>query len=469
MSPYLPARGASFGGSVLVAGAILWYKSGQRRSQVTVPIIAIVGRPNVGKSTLFNRLLGGRRAIVENTPGVTRDRLYGEYDWRGRRFVLVDTGGFEPHGTGIMALVRAQAEQAVAEADVILLMVDAKEGLTPADTEVAALLRKTAPRPILLVVNKVDAAAQEVLAAEFHRLGFPALFPVSAEQGQGIGELLDAVASQVPGAESPPTETGAVTVAVIGRPNVGKSSLVNRILGAERVLVSAEPGTTRDAVDTRFSYQGKEYILVDTAGIRAKGRIGRTVERYSVSRALAAVRRADVALILVDAVEGVTVQDTKIGGEAHEAGCASILVVNKWDCRQGERDAAEEHRVALQEKFKYLAYAPITFVSARTGLRVMSLFRLIDAVAAERERRIATAELNAVIHEAVARRPPPAERGRPVHIRYVTQVGIKPPAFLCFATAMDLHFSYLRYLENCLRRAFGFRGTPIRVVIRGRR
>ncbi len=436
---------------------------------MSVPIIAIVGRPNVGKSTLFNRLLGGRRAIVEDTPGVTRDRLYGEYDWRGRRFVLVDTGGFEPHATGIMALVRAQAEQAVAEADMILLMVDAKEGLTPADAEVAALLRKGASRPILLVVNKVDAATQEVLAAEFHRLGFPALFPVSAEQGQGIGELLDAVASQVPGAETPPAEAGAVTVAVIGRPNVGKSSLVNRILGAERVLVSAEPGTTRDAVDTRFSYQGKDYVLVDTAGIRAKGRLGRSVERYSVSRALAAVRRADVALILVDAVEGVTVQDTKIGGEAHEAGCASILVVNKWDCRLGERDAGEEYRVALQEKFKFLAYAPIAFVSARTGLQVLSLFRLIDAVSAERARRIATAELNTVIQEAVARRPPPAERGRPVRIRYVTQVGIKPPTFLCFATAMDLHFSYLRYLENCLRRAFDFRGTPIRLVIRGRR
>lgn len=436
---------------------------------MSVPIVAIVGRPNVGKSTLFNRLLGGRKAIVDDTPGVTRDRLYGEFDWRGRRFILVDTGGFEPDATGIMAQVRAQAEQAVAEADVILLLVDAKDGLSPVDAEVAGLLRKAARRPILLVVNKVDAASQETLAVDFHRLGFQPVFPISAEQGQGIGELLDAVASQVPETEAPPQETGAVTVAVIGRPNVGKSSLVNRILGAERVLVSPEPGTTRDAVDTRFSYRGRGYILVDTAGIRAKGRIGGSVERYSVSRALAAVRRADVALILLDGVEGVTAQDTKVGGEAHEAGCASILVVNKWDLRAGDRDADAEYRLALQEKFKYLAYAPIAFVSALTGHRVMPLFRLIDAVAAERERRIATPELNAVIQQAVARRPPPAERGRPVRFRYATQVGIKPPTFLCFATASShLHFSYLRYLENCLREAHGFRGTPIRLVVRGR-
>jgi GTP-binding protein len=436
---------------------------------VSVPIIAIVGRPNVGKSTLFNRLLRGRKAIVDDTPGVTRDRLYGEFDWRGRRFILVDTGGFEADPIGIMAQVRAQAEQAVAEADVILLLVDAKDGLTPADAEVAGLLRKAARRPILLVVNKVDAASQETLAAEFYRLGFEPVFPISAEQGQGIGELLDAAASQVPEAEAPLQEPDAVTVAVIGRPNVGKSSLVNRILGADRVLVNPEPGTTRDAVDTRFSYRGRDYILVDTAGIRAKGRIGRSIERYSVSRALAAVRRADVALILVDAVEGVTVQDTKIGGEAHEAGCGSILVVNKWDLKAGERDADAEYRLALQEKFKYLAYAPVAFVSALTGHRVMQLFRLIDAVAAERERRIGTPELNTVIQEAVTRRPPPAERGRPVRIRYATQVGVKPPTFLCFATAGSrLHFSYLRYLENCLREAYGFRGTPIRLVVRGR-
>jgi GTP-binding protein len=436
---------------------------------VSVPIIAIVGRPNVGKSTLFNRLLRGRKAIVDDTPGVTRDRLYGEFDWRGRRFILVDTGGFEADPIGIMAQVRAQAEQAVAEADVILLLVDAKDGLTPADAEVAGLLRKAARRPILLVVNKVDAASQETLAAEFYRLGFEPVFPISAEQGQGIGELLDAAASQVPEAEAPLQEPDAVTVAVIGRPNVGKSSLVNRILGADRVLVNPEPGTTRDAVDTRFSYRGRDYILVDTAGIRAKGRIGRSIERYSVSRALAAVRRADVALILVDAVEGVTVQDTKIGGEAHEAGCGSILVVNKWDLKAGERDADAEYRLALQEKFKYLAYAPVAFVSALTGHRVMQLFRLIDRVATERERRIPTPELNTVIQEAVTRRPPPAQQGRPVRIRYATQVGVKPPTFLCFATAGSrMHFSYLRYLENCLREAYGFLGTPIRLVIRGR-
>ena len=295
---------------------------------------------------------------------------------------------------------------------------------------------------------------------------------------RGIGQIVVAheafahsvrIVASFGGSPAFPAVRLAVTVAVIGRPNVGKSSLVNQILGAERVVVSPEPGTTRDAVDTRFSYRGKDYVLVDTAGIRAQGRLGRSVERYSVSRALAAVRRADIVLILLDGVEGVTAQDAKVGGEAHEAGCASILVVNKWDLRAGEPDADAAYRLALQEKFKYLAYAPIAFVSALTGHGVMQLFRLIDVVAAERERRIPTPELNAVIHEAVARRPPPAEQGRPVSIRYATQVGIRPPTFLCFATAgRGLHFSYLRYLENCLRQAYGFRGTPIRLRIRGR-
>jgi len=436
---------------------------------VPLPIVAIVGRPNVGKSTLFNRLVGGRRAIVDDMPGVTRDRLYGELEWCGRRLVLVDTGGFEPMGTGIMAAVRSQAQQAVAEADVILLLTDAKDGLTPADTEVARLLRKGTPRPILLVANKVDSVRQEALAADFARLGFDPIHPISAEQGQGIGDLLDAILAQVgPEAEAAPEEQ-AVTVAVVGRPNVGKSSLVNRILGTDRVVVSDEPGTTRDAIDTRFSYQGRDYVFVDTAGIRAKGRLGRSVERYSVSRALAAVHRADVALILVDGVEGVTAQDTRVGGEAHEAGCASLLVVNKWDCRKGEAGAAESLSGALEEKFKFLDYAPVAFVSALTGYRVLSLFPLIDQVAAARARRIPTAELNAVMSQAILRRPPPAERGRPVKIRYVTQVGVKPPTFLCFTTAsQELHFSYRRYLENCLREAFDFRGTPIRLSIRER-
>jgi GTP-binding protein len=435
-----------------------------------VPIVAIVGRPNVGKSTLFNRLVGGRRAIVDDMPGVTRDRLYGEAEWRGRRFVLVDTGGFEPAGTGILAAVRAQAEQAVAEADVILLLTDAKQGVMPVDAEVARLLRKGTRRPILLVANKVDGVGQEALAADFAALGLDPIYPISAEQGRGIGELLDAVIALAGEGGEPEAETGVTTVAVVGRPNVGKSSLVNRILGTERVVVSAEPGTTRDAIDTRFTLRGRDYILVDTAGIRAKGRIGRTVERYSVSRALAAVRRADVALILLDGVEGVTAQDTRVGGEALEAGCASILVVNKWDCRTGEPDAAERTRAALQEKFKFLDYAPVAFVSALTGFRVTSLFRLIDQVAAARQRRVPTAELNEVLLRAVARRPPPAEQGRPVRIRYATQVAVKPPTFLCFATAVKgLHFSYHRYLENCLREAFDFRGTPIRLSVRGRK
>jgi GTP-binding protein len=434
-----------------------------------MPIIAIVGRPNVGKSTLFNRLVGGRRAIVDDMPGVTRDRLYAELEWRGRRYTVVDTGGYEPEGTGIMAQVRAQATHAVAEADVILFLVDAKEGLTPTDSEVARLLRQGTTRPILLAANKVDAVSQAALAADFYRLGFDEVHTVSAEQGQGIGDLLDALATAAPDADPVREESGAVTVAVIGRPNVGKSSLVNRILGADRVLVSDEPGTTRDAIDTRFTYQGKDYVFVDTAGIRAKGRLGRSVERYSVSRALAAVRRADVTLLLLDGVEGATGQDTKIGGEAHEAGCATIIVVNKWDLHKGEADAALEFRRVIEEKFKYLSYAPLTFISAKTGARVMGLFELIDEVAAERARRIPTSDLNEVVLEAVARRPPPAERGRSIRIRYVTQTAVKPPTFVCFTTSRDeLHFSYMRYLENCLRERYGFRGTPIRLAIRGR-
>jgi GTP-binding protein len=295
------------------------------------------------------------------------------------------------------------------------------------------------------------------------------MFPVSAEQGQGIGELLDATLALFPDAEEAGDEIAATTVAVVGRPNVGKSSLVNRILGAERVVVSPEPGTTRDAVDTRLTYRGRSYVLVDTAGIRAKGRLGRSIERYGVSRALAAVRRADVALLLLDGVEGVTDQDGKIGGEAHENGCASIVVVNKWDLRKGDPDAAEVFQRQIDEQFKYLAYAPAVFVSALTGQRVMDLFDLIDEAAAARARRIPTAELNTVIRDAVGRRPPPADRGHPVHVRYVTQTGIKPPTFVLFTTTTGkIHFSYMRYLENALRAAYGFRGTPIRLAIRGR-
>jgi GTP-binding protein len=435
---------------------------------VAIPVVAIVGRPNVGKSTLFNRLLGGRRAIVDDMPGVTRDRLYGEGEWRGRRFVLVDTGGFEPDAVGMLGAVRAQAEQAVVEADAICFLVDGKAGLTPVDEEIARYLRGAA-RPIFLVVNKVDSAVQEPLTAEFHRLGFTRVLPLSAEGGHGTGDLLDALLDLFPDEPGEAAEERGVTVAILGRPNVGKSSLVNRILGMQRVLVSPEPGTTRDAVDTPFVYEGKRYILIDTAGIRAQGRLGRSVERYSVSRALAAVRRADVAILLLDGAEGVTAQDTKVGGEAHEAGSGVVIAVNKWDLRAGDPSAAEEVGRAIREKFKYLEYASVAFVSALTGARVQSLFRLVDTAAAERERRVPTAELNEVVAAAVTRRPPPAERGRPVKIRYVTQTGVKPPTFVCFTTARQgLHFSYLRYLENAIRRAYPFTGTPIRLAVRGR-
>lgn len=435
------------------------------------PVIAIIGRPNVGKSTLFNRLVGGRRAIVDDRPGVTRDRHYGETTWGGRTLVLVDTGGFDPDARGgLVAQVREQARRALAEADLVFLVVDAKEGLTPADAEVARILRREARMPAVLVVNKVDAGGQEPASAEFYRLGCQQLFPISAEGGRGIGDLMDAAVALLPEAAEAEEEAEVTTVAVVGRQNVGKSSLVNRILGEERVLVSPEPGTTRDAIDTHCTVGGRRYCLIDTAGIRAKGRTGRSLERYAVSRALAAVRRCDVALVLLDGVEGPTVQDTKVAGAAHEAGCGAILVVNKWDLVTGDRATAEAFARTLRERFKYLDYAPILTISALTGLRVLRLFPLIDAVQRERRRRIPTPELNRLVEEAVAKISPPAHRGRPVKIRYATQAETRPPTFVFFVNeAGGLHFSYQRYLANRIREAYGFMGTPIRLIFRGRR
>jgi GTP-binding protein len=431
------------------------------------PVIAIIGRPNVGKSTLFNRMVGGRRAIVDDRPGVTRDRITGECEWLGRRFTVVDTGGLDPGAeTGLPAQIKTQACAALVGCDVVVLVVDALEGLTPADAEVARLLRRRAKAPLVLAVNKVDTAQAEPLAADFASLGIDPAVPVAAESGRGVDDLLDHIAALIPlGAEAPSPEAGT-TVAIVGRPNVGKSSLLNRLLGEERVVVSPEPGTTRDAVDTRVTVGGRAYTLIDTAGIRARGKLTLTLERAAVARAVRAMERADVALILLDAVEGITDQDTKIAGLAQEAGCAAVLVVNKWDAAAPDRAARADRIGGIRDRLRYLAYAPLVTVSALTGLRALSLFDVVDRVAAQRAKRVPTAELNEFLREALDRRPPPAGRGRAVKVRYATQAGVKPPTFVLFANVDDLHFSYRRYLVNCLREAYGFEGSPIRLVVR---
>ncbi len=431
------------------------------------PVIAIIGRPNVGKSTLFNRLVGGRRAIVDDRPGVTRDRITGECEWLGRRFTVVDTGGLDPDAEGgLLGQVRAQACAALRGCDVAVLVVDALEGLTPADAEVARLLRRECKAPLVLAVNKVDTATSEPLAADFASLGIEPAVPLAAESGRGVDDLLDHIAALVPlGPEAPAVASGT-TVAIVGRPNVGKSSLLNRLLGEERVVVSPEPGTTRDAVDTRLTVGGRSYTLIDTAGIRSRGKLTLSLERAAVARAVRAMERADVALILMDAVEGITEQDTKIAGLAQDAGCGAILVVNKWDVAPGGRAERTERIAAIRERLKYLEYAPLLTVSALTGLRVLDLFAVVDRVAAERAKRIPTAEVNEFLRQAVERRPPPAARGRAAKIRYVTQAGVKPPTFVLFTNVVELHFSYRRYLLNRLREAYGFEGCPIRLVVR---
>lgn len=429
------------------------------------PTIVLVGRPNVGKSTLFNRLIGGRKAIVHREPGATRDRNYGEIEWRGRYYTLVDTGGFEPSAkVGILAAVRMQAELAFKEASLILFVVDAREGVTPADEEIARILRQRAVMPVFLVANKVEGPRQELSASEFFQLGFEEVFAVSAEHGLGIGELMDHVAASLPSTEGR-REERAVTIAVIGRPNVGKSSLVNRILGEERVIVDEAPGTTRDAIDTPFTHESRRYLLIDTAGIRAKGRTGQDIERYSILRAVRSVERADVALLLLDASEGVLAQDARIGRVAHEAGCGIILVVNKWDLAVEE--AAEPFASTIRKRLRHLDYAPIAFVSAKTGLRVMTLLEYVDAVQKEREKRIPTPQLNELIGAAVANFPPPVHRGREVKVRYVTQAKGPPPTFIFFVSDREgFHLSYQRYLVNQLRNTYGFQGTPLRLIFR---
>ena len=432
------------------------------------PLIAIVGRPNVGKSMLFNKLVGQRLSIVEDTPGVTRDRLYAEAEWLNRKFDLVDTGGIEP-GTDseILAFMRQQAEIAIQNATVIIFLCDVKTGLTASDQEVANMLLRSG-KPVVLAVNKMDQVGHtNPDIYEFYNLGLGDPIAVSAVHGHGTGDLLDECFKYFPPEDEEEEEDDVIKVAIIGKPNVGKSSLVNRILGEKRVIVSDMAGTTRDAVDSYFENQKGKYLLIDTAGMRKKSKVDDPIEKFSVLRATMAIERCDVCLILIDANEGVTEQDTKVAGLAHEAGKACIIVVNKWDSIEKDDKTMDRMRQDVRRDLSYMTYAPIVFISALTGQRVDRLFDLINYVNDQASLRITTGMLNSVLADATARVQPPTDKGRRLKIYYMTQIGIKPPHFVCFCNDAKLfHFSYQRYLENQIRSTFGLEGTPVRLTIR---
>ncbi len=430
------------------------------------PIIAIVGRPNVGKSMLFNKIIGRRLSIVEDTPGVTRDRIYGESDWRGRKFTLVDTGGIEPRTDNqILAFMRSQAQIAIDNATVIVFLCDIKTGMTASDQEVASMLQRCG-KPVVLAVNKVD-QGQNPDIYEFYNLGLGDPIAVSAVHGHGTGDLLDACIQYFPPEDEEEEEDDAIKVAVIGKPNAGKSSLVNKILGEERVIVSNVAGTTRDAIDSRFTNDKGSFVFIDTAGMRKRSKIDEDIEKYSVLRATMAIDRADVCLILIDGTEGVTEQDTKVAGLAHEAGKASIIVVNKWDIVEKDDKTMARMTEDIRRELGYMTYAPILFISAKTGQRVEKLFEMIDYVSNQAAFRVTTGMLNTVLADAQTRVQPPTDKGRRLKIYYMTQVGVKPPHFVAFCNDRRLfHFSYQRYLENCIRSTFGLEGTPIILSIR---
>ena len=430
------------------------------------PIIAIVGRPNVGKSMLFNKIIGRRLSIVEDTPGVTRDRIYGESDWRGRKFTLIDTGGIEPRTDNqILAFMRSQAQIAIDNATVIVFLCDIKTGMTASDQEVASMLQRCG-KPVVLAVNKVD-QGQSPDIYEFYNLGLGDPIAVSAVHGHGTGDLLDACVQYFPPEDEEEEEDDAIKVAVIGKPNAGKSSLVNKILGEERVIVSNVAGTTRDAIDSRFTNDKGSFVFIDTAGMRKKSKIEEDIEKYSVLRATMAIDRADVCLIMIDATEGVTEQDTKVAGMAHEAGKASIIVVNKWDLVDKDDKTMARMTEDIRRDLAYMTYAPILFISAKAGQRVDKLFDMIDYVSNQATFRVTTGMLNTVLADAQTRVQPPTDKGRRLKIYYMTQVGVKPPHFVVFCNDRRLfHFSYQRYLENCIRSTFGLEGTPIILSIR---
>lgn len=432
------------------------------------PLVAIVGRPNVGKSMLFNRLVGQRLSIVEDTPGVTRDRLYAECEWCGRKFDIVDTGGIEPTtDSEILLFMREQAQIAINAADVIVLVTDIRTGVTAADKDVANMLLRSR-KPVVLAVNKADSTgAEDPALYEFYSLGLGDPIAVSAIHGHGTGDLLDECVKHFPEAEDEDEEPDYVKVAVIGKPNVGKSSLINRILGEKRLIVSNIAGTTRDAVDTLFENENGKFMFIDTAGIRRKSKVDERIEKFSVMRAQLAIERADVCLIMIDARDGVTEQDTKIAGLAHEAGKASIIVVNKWDLVDKETGTMEKMRKDIMRDLSFMSYAPIVFISAMTGQRTDRLFELINFANDQSHMRITTGMLNNVLADAQARVQPPTDKGRRLKIYYMTQTGICPPNFVIFCNSRELfHFSYQRYIENQIRAVFGLEGTPIRIVIR---
>lgn len=432
------------------------------------PIVAIVGRPNVGKSTLFNKLIGQRLSIVEDTPGVTRDRIFGECEWKNRKFSLVDTGGIEPESKDIiLSQMRTQAQIAIDSADCIIFVTDVRTGMVATDLNIAQMLQRSNV-PVIVCVNKCDTLGDPPADFyEFYNLGLGDPIQVSSVHGHGTGDLLDAVLEHLPEEKEEEDEGEIIKVAVIGKPNVGKSSLVNLILGEKRVIVSNVAGTTRDSVDTRFENKYGKYIFVDTAGIRRKSRVDDRIEKFSVMRAKLAIERADVCLIMIDARDGVTEQDTKIAGLAHEAGKASIIVVNKWDLVDKETGTMEKMRKDVLRDLSFMSYAPVLFISALTGQRTERLFKLINFVNDQSAMRITTGMLNNVLADAQARVQPPTDKGRRLKIYYMTQTGVKPPCFVVFCNSRELfHFSYQRYLENQIRAVFGLEGTPIRMVIR---
>lgn len=432
-------------------------------------MVAIVGRPNVGKSTLFNKLAGRRISIVEDVPGVTRDRIYAPCEWRNRGFMIADTGGIDTADDVLLSKMREQAEIAIHTADVIIMVTDLHAGPTAQDAEIAGILRRSG-RPVVLCVNKTDMTGtvpDELY--EFYSLGLGDPYPVSSLHGHGTGDMLDRVLELMPPDEEEPEDPGTIRVAVIGKPNVGKSSLINRVAGEERVLVSDIPGTTRDAVDMEIENETGRYIFIDTAGIRRQSRVEDSVERYSVLRSYAAVERADVCVMMIDAQEGFTEQDSKIAGFAHEQGKACIIAVNKWDLVEKTEKAMESYRARLMQDFSFMSYAPIIFISAKTGLRFGRLFELIRYVSEQNAMRIPTGRLNDVLSDAVARVQPPSDKGKRLKVLYMTQASVKPPTFVVFVNREELfHFSYQRYIENQLRQTFGLEGTPIRFIVRQR-
>ncbi len=432
------------------------------------PIVAIVGRPNVGKSALFNKLAGSRISIVEDTPGVTRDRIYAPCEWLTHSFMMIDTGGIEPKSDDtILKQMKRQAEIAIETADVIVFVVDIKTGLTSSDHDVAAMLQKSG-KPIVLVCNKADHAGPAPMELyEFYNLGLGDPFAISAVNGLGLGDMLDEVVSHFPKDYDKEEDGDTIKVAVVGKPNAGKSSLINKILGENRVIVSDIPGTTRDAIDVLTEVNGQKYVFTDTAGLRKKGKINENIEHYSVVRSLMAVDRSDVVVLMIDAMEGVTEQDTKIAGYAHDQGKAIVVAVNKWDLPEKETNTMAQYKLTVKEGLNFMMYAPIIFISAKTGLRIPQLFEQISYVYEQNRMRIGTGVLNDVLNEAILRVQPPSDKGKRLKIYYMTQAAIQPPTFILFVNDSELaHFSYVRYIENQVRDTFGLEGTPLKFIVR---